>query len=40
MFSSCSGLENQVLHARTQADADKLNNSSNKPSGLTFTVTE
>ena len=25
-------------YARTQADADKFNNSSNKPSGLTFTV--
>ncbi len=25
-------------YARTQADADKFNNSSNKPSGLTFTI--
>lgn len=27
-----------IGYARTQADANKFNNTSNKPSGLTFTV--
>ena len=35
MFSSSKATTG---YARTQADADKFNNSSNKPSGLTFTV--
>lgn len=33
-----SGAAARTGHARTAADATKLNNSTNKPSGLTFTV--
>ena len=36
MFSGCTSLT--TGYARTQADADKFNNSSNKPSDLTFVV--
>jgi hypothetical protein len=36
MFQECTSLT--TGYARTQADADKFNNSSNKPSGITFVV--
>lgn len=38
MLYGCTGLNNQTYYARTQNDADKLNNSTNKPSNLVFTV--
>ena len=36
MFNGCTSLT--TGYARTQSDADKFNNSSNKPSGVTFAV--
>ena len=36
MFNQCTSLT--TGYARTQADADKFNNSTNKPSGVTFVV--
>ena len=36
MFKGCTSLT--TGYARTQSDADKFNNSSNKPSGVTFVV--
>jgi hypothetical protein len=38
MSSMFSGSSATTGYARTQADADKLNASSNKPAGLTFIV--